>query len=88
MLADVTQVLDHAHRLGPIEVVDHDSTSRAIEVHKLLQLTPDALDPILDRGLVLHRPLSVFERRVADQSGSATNQHQRSMTSELQTPQE
>lgn len=83
MLADVTQEVDGGQRCGPVQVVDHHSGVRPVEVQEGLDLALDALHPPGDDLFGVEDALR-RRLRVTDESGGAADQGQRPVSGPLE----
>ena len=86
VLADVAQQVDGGQRRGPVQVVDHDGCVVALEGQVGLDLGADPVDPLAHRLLGVESAFR-FRLGVADQAGGTTDQGERPVPGELQTPQ-
>ena len=89
VLADVTKELEHRDGVRPVGVVDQCRLERTgLEVEQLAELHLDALDVVPQRLVVEQVAFLAAPARVADHSGGAAGQRERTVTGELEAAHE
>src|SRR5690606_9134600 len=88
MLAHITEEVDHADILDPVQVVYHQrGIVAALEIQKPGNLPLDSLDPSLHDVRRIQLTLRSLETRITDKTGCPSHQGDRLMTGQLKTTQ-
>ena len=84
MLSDVTEKIERVERRGPLQVVGHLRSLRAVEGQVAFDLSADALDPRLDDLDLVQAALGRLAARITDQASGTAHHGDRPVSGLLQ----